>query len=203
MSHKHQLQWFLLLLLSVALLSGCVSKTRELDPNNPTYYDASYDFSDKKAMVNDLSGRILQAPFANSSAKPLMIIYPFSNETSEHINTRGVSDDIQRLMLQSGRFRFINEQQRKNIAAEMDYQAKGYVDKAMRIKFGKQLGADYLLSGSLRSIMKEEPKQVRVTVSDRIYYSLDITVTDLETGEIIYADQAEIAREASRPIIGW
>lgn len=200
---RNTLQTALLTLISLSLLNGCASRTRDLDPNASIHYDASYDFSDKKVIVNDLVAKILQAPFAMSAKKPLMIIYPFSNETSEHINTRGVSDDIQRQMLQSGKFRFINEQQRDNIAAEMEYQSKGYVDKTMRIKIGRQLGADYLLSGSLRSIKKVQPRQVRIRKSERIYYSLDLTVTDLESSEIVYADQAEIAREASRPIIGW
>lgn len=203
MTLRNTLQTALLTLLSLLLISGCASRTRDLDPNASIHYDASYDFSDKKVIVNDLVGKIIQAPFAMSAEKPLIIIYPFSNETSEHINTRGVSDDIQRQMLQSGKFRFINEQQRDNIAAEIGYQQQGYVDKSMRIKIGRQLGADYLLSGSLRSIKKEQPRQVRIRKSERIYYSLDLTVTDLESSEIIYADQAEIAREASRPIIGW
>lgn len=193
----------LLLLLSTAFFSGCASRTRDLDPNSIIHYDASYDFSDKKRIVDDLVNNIMRTPLAQTTDKPLMIIYPFRNETSEHINTGGVSDDIQRQMLQSGKFRFINEQQRENIAAEMGYQAKGYVDKGMRIKVGRQLGADYLLSGTLRSIKKKQPKQVRFRKSERIYYSLDVTITHLETGEMIYADQAEIAREASRPIIGW
>ncbi len=203
MTLRHSLHAAFPILLSLLLLSGCASRTRGLDPNSSIHYDASYDFSDKKVIVNDLVKNILQAPFAMTADKPLLIIYPFSNETSEHINTRGVSDDIQRQMLQSGRFRFINEQQRQNIAAEIGYQAQGYVDKNMRIKVGRQLGADFLLSGSLRSIKKKQPRQVRIRKSERIYYSLDLTVTDLETSEIIYADQAEIAREASRPIIGW
>ena len=73
----------------------------------------------------------------------------------------------------------------------------------MRVEQGKQLGADYILSGTLRSIKKEQPKQWRLNKKERIYYSLDLTMTDLKTGEIVYADQAELAREASQPIIGW
>ena len=53
------------------------------------------------------------------------------------------------------------------------------------------------------SIKKKQPKQWRLNKKERIYYSLDLTMTDLKTGEIVYADQAELAREASKPIIGW
>jgi curli biogenesis system outer membrane secretion channel CsgG len=95
------------------------------------------------------------------------------------------------------------ESQRENIQKETDYQYQGYVDPAMLVEEGRQLGADYILSGTLRSIKKEQPKQWRLFKKERIYYSLDLSITDLKTGEIVYADQAEIAREASQPIIGW
>ena len=106
-------------------------------------------------------------------------------------------------LLRSGKIRFINEHQRENIQMETDYQNQGFVDPAQRVEQGRQLGADYILSGTLRSIKKKQPKQWRLYKKERIYYSLDLTMTDLKTGEIVYADQVELAREASKPIIGW
>jgi len=32
---------------------------------------------------------------------------------------------------------------------------------------------------------------------------MNLEVTDLETSEIVWADNVEIARESSKPIIGW
>ncbi len=193
----------ILVIAIFAFLSGCSSSTKNLDPQQELHYDASYDFSDKKAIVNDLVNNLLNAPLHMKKVKPIIIIYPIYNETSEHIDTGGISDDIQRELFKSGRFRFISEKQRADIISEMDYQSKGYVDKSMQVKMGRQLGADYILSGSLRSIKKKQPKQWRVSKTERIYYSLDLTMTDLETAELVYADQAELAREASRPVIGW
>ena len=89
------------------------------------------------------------------------------------------------------------------VPAETSYQDGGFVDPAMRVQKGRQLGADYILSGTLRSIEGKQAKQIRFNKKERIYYSLDLTMTDLKTGEIVYADQAELAREASKPIIGW
>jgi uncharacterized protein (TIGR02722 family) len=137
------------------------------------------------------------------ASKPILIVYPVVNETSEHISTGGITDEIRMKLIQSGKFRFINETQRKNIQKETRYQSRGYVDPSMRVDQGRQLGADYILSGTLRSIKKDQPRQWRLNKSERIYYSLDMTLTDLTTGEIVYADQAELAREASRPVIGW
>jgi len=191
-------------MLALLIFAGCASTTRNLAPDDEVHYDASYDFSDKQQIVEKLvSPLIAGAMFPVIEEKPILIVYPVVNETSEHISTGGISDDIRMKLLKSGKFRFINERQRKNIKTETAYQYEGYVNPAMRVELGRQLGADYILSGTLRSIKKKQPRQWRLKKSERIYYSLDLTVTDLKTGEMIYADQAELAREASRPIFGW
>lgn len=185
-------------------MTGCMATTKNLNPEDEVHYDATYDFSDKKQIVDRLVNPLIAAPMIPSEAsKPILIVYPVVNETSEHISTGGITDAIRMKLLQSGKFRFINERQRENIQIETAYQQEGFVDPAMRLEQGRQLGADYILSGTLRSITKKQPKQWRLTKKERIYYSLDLTMTDLKTGEIVYADQAELAREASKPIIGW
>ncbi len=198
------LQNRIITILLFLALGGCAATTTNINPNDEVHYDASYDFSDKKQIVDKLvspltTQNIIIPP---GSKKPILIVYPVVNETSEHISTGGITDDIRRKLLNSGKYRFINERQRKNILKETQYQ-HGRVSPAMQIKLGQQLGADYIISGTLRSIKKKEAKQWRLSKSERIYYSLDLTVTDLTTGELIYADQAELAREASQPILGW
>ena len=197
---------FLLTMICTALLfmSGCMASTKNLSPGDELHYDASYGFSDKKQIVDRLVTPLLSASqFFPVQVKPILIVYPVVNETSEHISTAGITDEIRMKLMQSGKIRFINEHQRENIQNEISYQNQGFVDPALRVEQGRQLGADYILSGTLRSIKKIQPKQWRLNKKERIYYSLDLTMTDLKTGEIVYADQAELAREASKPIIGW
>lgn len=195
------------LLLSAILtltLSGCVATTRTLDPNVETHYDASYDFSDKKQIVSTLTESLLSSPNVRTEpAKPVLIVYGVDNETSEHINTGGITDDIRLALINSGQYRFINRKQRDNLLAEADYQYAGFVPPEQRVAEGRQLGADYILSGTLRSIEKKQPRQWRLNKRELVYYSMNLELTDLESGEISWADNVEIARESSRPIIGW
>jgi uncharacterized protein (TIGR02722 family) len=189
---------------AVLIMSGCMASTTNLNPEDELHYDASYDFSDKKQIVDRLVNPLLSATqLFPAHVKPVLIVYPVVNETSEHISTSGITDEIRMKLINSGKIRFINERQRENIMKETSYQNQGFVDPAQRVEQGRQLGADYILSGTLRSIKKKQPKQWRLYKKERIYYSLDLTMTDLKTGEIVYADQAELAREASKPIIGW
>lgn len=193
----------LVLILGSAILSSCAT-TRALDPKAETHYDANYDFSDKKKIVDELTHSLLAVnQLQPASKKPIVIIYDVFNETSEHINTSGITDDIRLALLKSGKYRFLNEAQRNNILKEKAYQSKGHVDPSMQIAQGKQLGADYILSGALRSIEKKQQKQIRLTKKKMVYYSLNLELTNLTSGEISWADKVELARESSRPIIGW
>jgi len=189
---------------AVSLTSGCAATTRTLDPDSEQHYDASYDFSDKKQIVQVLTDSLLGSPnMLTEATKPVVIVYGVDNETSEHINTGGITDDIRLALIQSGEYRFLNRKQRTNVLDEVDYQYAGYVPPEQRVVEGRQLGADYILSGTLRSIEKKQARQWRLNKKELVYYSMNMEMTDLQSGEIIWADNVEIAREASRPIIGW
>ena len=192
------------MLLALATLTGCAATTRSIDPESDTHYDARYDFSDKKEIVDALTSSLLSSPGVRTEPdKPIMIVYGVANETSEHINTGGITDDIRLALIQSGQYRFISRKQRANLLEETDYQYAGYVPPEKRVAQGRQLGADYILAGTLRSIEKRQPRQWRLNKRELVYYSMNLEMTDIETGEITWADNVEIARESSRPIIGW
>jgi len=192
------------LLCATLALGGCASTTRSIDPESDVHYDASYDFTDKKEIVDELTSSLLATPSVRSEAgKPVIVTYGVANETSEHINTGGITDDIRLELIRAGKFRFLNRRQRDNVLDETDYQYAGFVPPAQRVAEGRQLGADYILSGTLRSIEKKQPKQWRLNKRKLVYYSMTLELTDLESGEISWADSVEIARESSRPIIGW
>ncbi|QTA78036.1 Peptidoglycan-synthase activator, LpoB-like [Desulfonema limicola] len=195
---------FLSIILICFITVSCQTTTRNISTSEEMHYDEAYDFSDKKKIVDSLVEPLLaQSPLSEDNSKPVIIIYGIANDTSEHINTSGITDDIRLRLLKSGRFRFVNETQRDNIAKETGYQYSGAVDPSTQVALGRQLGAKYMLSGTLRSIEKEEGRGIRVTKKSLRYYSLNLELTDLKTSLITWADSVELAREASRPIIGW
>jgi uncharacterized protein (TIGR02722 family) len=187
------------------MMTGCSATTRDISPDEAIHYDEGYDFSDKNAIVSDLVASLLNKPplVSRLDDRPVLIVYGVANRTSEHIETDGITDDIRREILQSGRARFVNKVQRDNIQSESDYQYGGNVSAETRLARARQVGAEYMLSGTLRSIKKKQPKQFRLTKKTLQYYSLTLELTDLQTGLIEWTDSTEIVRESSTPFIGW
>ncbi len=196
----------ILVVLTVLLVSltGCTVTTREIGADEKVIYDEGYHFSDKKAIVADMVQSLLgKYPLDRATDRPVVIVYGITNRTTEHISTSAITDDIRQALLQSGRVRFINETQRENIQRETSYQYGGNVAAETRIARARQVGAKYMLTGTLRSMEKEQPKQLRFKKKTLMYYSLNLELTDIQSGLIEWADNTEIIREASKPFIGW
>lgn len=193
----------LLIFALIAGLAGCMATTRSIDTNDDIHYNAHYDFADKKRIVNDLTSSLLSSEVVYRAEKPILVVYGVANETSEHINTGGITDDIRLALIKAGKYRFINKTQRESISSEIAYQQSGTVAAQDRITQGQQIGADYILSGTLRSIEKKQSRQWRLFEKKLVYYSLNLEMTDLVSSEVIWADKVELARESSKPIFRW
>jgi len=155
---KTRLITLLVTLICFSFISGCTVTTRNVSPDEELHYDEAYDPSDKKKIVDTLVSSLLErTPVPQTSDRPVTVVYDIANRTSEHIDTSQISDDIREALLASGRFRFVNITQRDNIAKETAYQYGGAVSAATRIARAKQVGARYMMSGTLRSILQPPP----------------------------------------------
>ena len=183
---------------------GCFASTRDYEPTDTIHYDASYDFSDKNKIVNDLTESLTnRSPLAARNDRPVVVVYNVANRTNEHISTDLITDDIRQRILASGKARFVNRVQREAIEQETGYQHGGDVTPETRAQRSRQIGAEYMITGTLRSITKNEPRQWRLKKRKLQYYSLTLELTDLETSLIEWADSVEIVREEAKPFVGW
>ncbi|MFP4531285.1 MAG: penicillin-binding protein activator LpoB [Desulfobacterales bacterium] len=199
-------KWWLYIIvcLCAVLIVGCRATTRDISPEDSVHYDETYGFSDKKLIVEELVTSLAnKPPLCCREGRPVIVVYDVANRTSQHIDTSGITDDIRQEILATGKARFVNKTQRQSIQKELGYQYGGNVSPETRIKRSRQVGAEYMLAGTLRSIKKKQPKQMRLKRRTLQYYSLTLELTDLETGLIEWTDSVEIVREAAKPFIGW
>ena len=196
----------LILVLALSSGFGCTATTRTVSPDDNLHYDESYDASDKNAIVARLVEPLQNPvfPMSGSGQKPVMIMYGIANRTDEHISTDGIANDIQTELVKSGNFSMVNKSQRDNIMRELEYQyGSGNVDPRTMVEKARQIGADYMMTGTLRSIEKKQPRQVRLKKKTLKYYSLNLEITSIKTGLIEWADNVEVMRESAKPFIGW
>jgi len=192
--------------LALLLGSGCAAvraSYRTVPLSQQKHYDASFDATDMRSITDSVVAELLQSPFLSQHREPpIMMVAGVENRTSQYVDTKNLTDRIRTELIRSGKVRFVNAARREDLLREQGYQA-AHVTPETQVAIGKQLGARYMLTGSLTEMSQKSPRQVRLSRQEWKYYKLTVEVTDLETGLIVWTTEKEFQREASKPLIGW
>ena len=128
------------------------------------------------------------------------------NRTTEHIDTAGITDSIRVSLLKSGKFRIVTtDAGQGEVGDQVSFQqGSGRVDVAQAKAFGKQLGADVIVYGTLRSIDKRKGGSLESlgTRKRDLYYQFVLEMVNIETGEVIWMDEEDIRKRESTSIFG-
>ena len=134
---------------------------------------------------------------AHKGNKPIMLVQDVENRSDEHIDTKALTEFIQTELINSGKVRFVEKGRRKQILDEVAYQNSGAVNAATKKSSGKQIGADFMLSGAISS-------QVHTMDNVRtVSYQTQLNLTDLETSEITWTEKHIIKKNFKRSGSSW
>jgi hypothetical protein len=190
----------------LVLSSGCAAfraSTQDVGVDQMDHYKADYDATDMRKITQQVVNELLSSPFlTDEPSAPIMMIAGVQNRTSEYVDTKNLTDRMRTLLIQSGRVKFINAARREDLLKEQGYQAANATPET-QTAIGRQLGAKYMLTGSLTEMTQKTPRQVRVSKTKMNYYKLTVEVTNLETGLIDWTTEVEFARKERQPLIGW
>ncbi len=152
------------ILLSSLLLSASACSTLEYDdPGRVETLTIDWGSTDLQTMAGEMVSSLDAAPALaylendgkGADKRIIMYVGDIENRTSEHIDTRSITDKMEAQMIKSGRFRLVAaDQGQSEIGDQVRFQqGSGRVTPEMRRAFGKQLGADVILYGTLRSTL--------------------------------------------------
>ncbi|MFI3247411.1 MAG: penicillin-binding protein activator LpoB [Ferrimonas sp.] len=194
-----QLNFILLLILTLGM-SGCATHVDYQNPNSVKTVDISFGSTDLQAMATNMVDSMLMSPaLSNITAhsRPIVFVDRVTNKTSEHIDTESITDKISTDLLNSGKFLFIDVSKMDAVKNQLDYQNhSGLVDPSKAIKFGRQVGAEYMLYGNLSSIVKQDGS------NKSVYYKMTMRLMDLNTGLIEWADEKQLRKQQERRLFG-
>ncbi len=184
------------------------------DPNRVETLTIDYGSTDLQSLSAEMVESLVAAPALNyldNSGKgedKRIIVYvgDVENRTSEHIDTQGITDKMQTALLKSGKFRFVAaDQGQDEIGDQVRFQqGSGRVREDMMRSFGKQLGADVIVYGTLRSIDKKKGGSIEsggVRKQD-VYYQFVLKCVNIDTAEILWIEEAELRKTGRTGIFG-
>lgn len=173
------------------------------DPNKEEIVDDRWNETDAKKtgkeMINSALSKAWLKTFkgANPGKKPIVLVDEVENRTDEHIDTQALTEAIRNELLNSGNIRFADSKNREKILKEVKYQGGGAVSPDQAKKLGKQVGADFMLTGALSSSVHTQDELKTVT------YQTNLILTNLESAEIEWSENYQIKKRFKRKGAGW
>ncbi|HKB15945.1 MAG TPA: penicillin-binding protein activator LpoB [Planctomycetota bacterium] len=191
----------LLLALCVpALLPSCRSrpKVRYEDPTGVETLTVDFGSTDLQKIAADLLQSMLRHEAFNAPEKPVLFVGAVENATSEHVDTRNVTDSIRTALLKSGKVKIAADPQgRGEIGDQTDYQRSGAVSPETAAAIGRQVGAGHVLYGRLTSIDKKSGG------AQDLFFKFTLNLVNVENGLFEWADEVQIRKVAARRSFGW
>ena len=181
-------------------LSGCASTMQYGDSGSATPVSTEFGSSDLQQIAESMVDSLMTFPpmvELTSARRPVVSVDKVKNKTMQHIDTESVTDSIRAKLIRSGKFRFIDRTTDDQAIEELKTQQdSGLVDKNSAVKFGQQLGAEFLLTSNFTEI-----KQKAGNTTD-VYYKFTMSLKNLKTGILEWSDEKEIRKVLKRGTFG-
>jgi len=187
-----------LLLTGIFIFAACGGRSVKNVDVSDTVVDQTWSANDnKKASESFIQQITATGEFMKSSKyvkeKPRWILAEELDQSlTEHIDTRLLLEKIRTYLINKQLARFIDDQALKKVLEQLEMQQSDLYDNDKAAKVGKLVGAKLLLRGKITSIEKKDG------LSGINYYSIILTVVNIETAEILWTGEYEFARKGTK-----
>lgn len=192
---RRRLAFALLLLFCLGMGAACASGPRvdRMDAGEAIDVSGYWNDTDSRLvseeMVADSLSRVWIDDWRGRTGdRPTVIVGAVRNRSSEHINTRTFTKDLERAFVNSGRVRLVaSSDERGGMREErLDQLRNATIDTAKSM--GKEIGADFMLIGGINTIIDAAAgKAVR-------FYQVELELINLESNEKVWIGQKKIKK---------
>lgn len=142
--------------------------------------DPSIKWRNYEEIKNEIKDNISRIGLSPKGGKKKMVVYvwDFDNRSGYRVGSHKVKDDISTLLLETDKFKLVEDAVVEIALKEMNLSGTGLIDQSNIKEFGKRIGIDYMVYGSINNnqLAGGEPN-----------ISLVLKVIDVETTEIVWS----------------
>ena len=179
----------------VFTLAGCGHETKvtRVDSGVVTDLSGRWNDTDSRMVAESMVKEALQYPWLGnfSSAKqrqPVVVVGTVLNNSHEHINVQTFVTDLERELTNSQKVTFVaGKGERDEIRTERKEQAM-YAREDTQKAPGKETGADYMMKGTIATILDEADG------TKAVFYQVDLQMIDLENNAKVWYGQKKIKK---------
>lgn len=186
-----------LTIIALALLlvaSGCQTR-RVTRVDTETAIDLSGRWNDHDSrlvaqeMISDALGRPWLDRFTqNNERAPVIIVGDVRNRSHEHIDAETFIRNMEREFINSGLVRLVQDAEFREQIREERADQHEFADPETIAQWRRETGADYMLTGTMNSIV-DQYRRDRV-----VYYQVNLELSDMETNEKVWIGEKQIRK---------
>ena len=185
-----------LLVSALALLmitTSCSRKVTRIDPADTPDISGKWNNTDSRLTADEMISQSLGSAWLNNHTqakgkKPVVIVGMVTNKSHEHIEAETFMKDLERAFINTAKVGLVQSgKKREEMRAEKADQQSNASQSTMK-KFGLENGADFILQGSINSIVDAHKKKKTVT------YQINLELTNIETNEVVWIGDKKIAK---------
>jgi uncharacterized protein (TIGR02722 family) len=184
----------LVFMFATALLTGCGKKVTRIASDSTIDLSGNWNDADSRLVAEEMLNDCLTKPWyqnavrAKSGEIPVIVIGQIRNLSTEHLNTNTFMNDIQRVLINSGKVEFVaNSEERQQLRNEINDQKGNATDETAKER-GQETGADIMLTGSINSIVDQSGGE---TVK---FYQIDLELMDLQSHKKLWSGNKKIKK---------
>ncbi len=189
-------------LLVLPLLFACATKVNRINSSEVKDISGRWNDTDSQLvaeeMINEcLNGGWYNKAVAKSGKEPVVIVGTVKNETMEHINTSTFVEEMERALINSGKVEFVASKDERGELRQERLEQDEFASEETRKAFGREIGADFMLSGVLNSIVDSQSAKAVV------YYQVNMKLINIETNQIVWNGQKKIKKYVKHSKVSW
>ncbi len=180
--------------ISGIIITSCSRQVTRVSTDETIDVSGNWNNSDSRLVSQEMTQTILGAAWlgnhleANQGKKPTVVVGMVQNKSHEHIDAETFIKDVEQSFLQTQRVRLVQGgKKREELRAEKADQQTNSSVSTMK-KFGLENGADYILQGSINSIVDSHKRKKMV------YYQVNLELTNIQTNEVVWIGEKKIAK---------
>lgn len=176
------------------IISSCSRQVTRVNTDESIDISGNWNNTDSRLVAQEMTQTILAGKWlpnhleGKQGKKPVVVVGAVNNKSHEHIDAETFVKDVEQSFIQSDRVRLVQGgKKREELRAEKADQQDNSSVSTMK-KFGLENGADYILQGSINSIV-DSHKRKKV-----VYYQVNLELTNIQTNEVVWIGDKKIAK---------
>ena len=180
--------------VSGVLIASCSRKVTRVNTDQTIDVSGNWNNTDSRLVAEEMTKTVLNGKWLSThleekqGKKPVLLVGAVKNKSHEHIDAETFVKDMEQTFIKSERVRLVQGgKKREELRAEKADQQNNASVSTMK-KFGLENGADYMLQGSINSIV-DSHKRKKV-----VYYQVDLELVNIQTNEVVWIGDKKIAK---------